>query len=280
MPSIRFVIEQSAKRLAAKGIPSSRLDSELLVAHVFKMKRLEVYLQGDRLLQEREWEVLRPLIQRRSDREPLQYILAEAVFAGLTLKVDRRALIPRPETEELVELVIAERGQQMPSRILDLGTGCGAIAIALAVAFRKAEITAVDVSLAALCLARENAASYGLEKRVCLIESNWFEHVSRRFDLVISNPPYLAREEWEATAPEIKHYEPRQALVASGQGTAALLHILGTAPSYLEEGGCLALETGIAHHERLIQASRRGGYARCVSRKDLSKRDRFFLALK
>ncbi|HUR58482.1 MAG TPA: peptide chain release factor N(5)-glutamine methyltransferase, partial [Opitutaceae bacterium] len=198
---------------------------------------------------------------------------------GLRLKVDRRALIPRPETELLVEHVVAAHATP-PARVLDLGTGSGAIALALARAFPTAEATATDVSADALVLARENADACGLTGRVSFVESNWFAALpaGASFDVIVSNPPYLSADETAATAPEVRNFEPAQALTAEGDGLAALTEIIGSASRYLAEGGLLALETGIAQHEALLARAADAGFARAESRPDLTQRPRYIFA--
>src|SRR5205814_1780384 len=156
------------------------------------------------------------LVRRRAQREPLQYILGETEFHGLKLKVDRRALIPRPETELLVSTALAACVNS-PARALDLGTGSGAIALAVAKDAQAAAVTAVDVSDEALALARENAASTGLAERVTFLKSSWFAALpaGASFDLILGNPPYLSAEETAATEPEVRAHEPVQALTSA-----------------------------------------------------------------
>jgi release factor glutamine methyltransferase len=222
---------------------------------------------------------IREFVRRRGRREPLQHILGEMEFRGLRLRTDRRALIPRPETELLVELVAA-RFTGRPGRILDLGTGGGAIALALATAFPDAAVTAVDVSEEALALAAENAAANGMGGRVTFVRADWFDGVpgGEAFDLIVANPPYLSEEETAQAAPEVRDFEPAHALT-SGEGGLADLRaiVLGSLP-HLTPGGFLALETGIGHHAQLGELARLSGFARLESLQDLTGRDRFFIA--
>ena len=278
MLTVLEIIKKTTAFFAGKGIESPRLNAELLMGHALGLKRMELYLQFERPLTEGELEKIRPLVRRRGLHEPLQYIVGETDFAGVTLKVDRRALIPRPETELLVEHVVAAC-VPAPARVLDLGTGSGAIALALARAFPEAMVTATDISAEALTLARENAVANSVGERVTFIESNWFEALpSDQFDLVISNPPYLSAQETAETALEVRGFEPMQALTADGDGLAALSEIIATAPRYLAPGGLLALETGIAQHATLLAAAAAAGFARSESKPDLTHRDRFILA--
>jgi release factor glutamine methyltransferase len=241
---------------------------------------MQLYLQFERPLGEPELEKIRPLVRRRALHEPVQYILGETEFAGLKLKVDRRALIPRPETELLVEHVVTELKERPPQRVLDLGTGSGAIALALARAFPAAAVVAVDASLEALALATENTQAAGCAERVQLVQSDWFAAIPAepRFDAVVANPPYLTAEETAQALPEVRDFEPTSALTAADGGLADLRTILMAAPRYLSPGGLLALETGISHHLRLLELAREAGFVRTESRRDLTGRDRFVLA--
>ena len=279
MPTVLEIIKKTTDFFAAKGIESARLNAELLLGHALGLKRMQLYLQFERPLCEAELEKIRPLVRRRGLREPLQYITGETEFHGLKLGVDRRALIPRAETELLVELAAA-RCTTPPARVLDLGTGSGAIALALAKIFPAAVVTAVDVSEDALALARENGVATGLGERVVWLCSNWFEQVPAdvRFELIVANPPYLSPEETGQTSPEVRGHEPVAALTAAEGGLADLRTIIAGAPCHLEAGGLLALETGIAQHAALLPLAREAGFTRVESRQDLTGRDRFVLA--
>ncbi len=195
--------------------------------------------------------------------------------------MDRRALIPRPETELLIESVVGLCAKP-PAQVLDLGTGSGAIALALAKAFPEAVVTAVDFSADALALATENAEATGLLARVKLERASWFENIppDARFDLIVSNPPYLTEAETAEAAPEVRDHEPRAALTAADEGISDLRHIVKTAPQFLAEGGMLAVETGIAQHAELVRLAVDNGLVRVKSRKDLTGRDRFLVAWK
>lgn len=276
MITLLDVIQKSSDFLGGKGVEGARLNAEHLVGHALGLKRMQLYLQFERVLTEPELEKIRPLVRRRSQREPLQYIIGETEFCGLKLKVDRRALIPRPETEYLVELIGA-RLELPPARILDLGTGSGALALALAARFSDAAVTAVDSSAEALALATENATSTGLAPRVRLLVSDWFQALpaSERYELIVSNPPYLTDAETAETAPEVREFEPRGALTAAENGLADLRQILAAAPARLAAGGALALETGIAQHAELLRLASPSDWATVESIKDLTGRDRY-----
>lgn len=281
MFTVLEIIKKTTDFLATKGVESPRLNAELLIGHALGRKRMQLYMEFERPLSEVELEKIRPLVRRRALREPLQYIVGDTEFCGLRLAVDRRALIPRPETELLVEHVQRMRAASPPGRILDLGTGSGAIALALAAAFPVATVVAVDRSAEGLELARSNAALTGLDGRVTLLESDWFEAVPvEAFDVVVANPPYLSDAETDQTAPEVRDFEPRSALAAGDEGIADLVRIIAQAPRYLAPGGLLALETGIAQHVRLLPLLHDAGFAQVESHPDLTGRERYILAVK
>ena len=271
------VLQKTKAFFESKGIDNARLEAELIFSHVLDCPRLELYLQFERPLEQEIVDQLRGLVMRRSNREPLQYVLGEAPFRELTLKVDSRVLIPRPETELLIDYIV-EHSTRAPESILDLGTGSGAIALALAQEIPGVSVCAVDQSAESLALAKENAQQCGLADRVSFLESNWFSKVEGTFDLIASNPPYLTECEWDEAQPEVKHFEPKGALTAENEGFLDLETIMHKAYSCLNKPGMLALETGIEHHQRLEQLAREVGYARTLSLKDDSGRNRFFFA--
>jgi release factor glutamine methyltransferase len=279
MLTVLEIIKRTTEFFEKRGVEAARLNSELLIGHALGLKRMQLYLQFERPLSETELEKIRPLVKRRGGREPLQYILGECDFSGLKLKVDRRALIPRPETEYLIEQ-ITTRVTEPPPSILDLGTGSGAIALALAKHYPAAAVTAVDRSADALTLARENAASTGLAERVKFLESDWFSALARdeKFHLIVANPPYLSDAETKEAPIEVRDFEPVSALSAGPDGAAALNLIIVQAQGRLPAGGVLACETGIAQHAALIELATKVGYVRMESLQDLTGRDRYFLA--
>jgi len=279
MLSVLEVLKKTSEFFAARGIESPRLNAELLVGHALALPRMRLYLEFERPVSDPDLAAIRELVRRRGRREPLQYVLGSAEFGGLRLKTDSRALIPRPETEFLVETMVA-RSPAAPGRILDLGTGSGAIALALAAAFPLARVTAVDASAEALALAAENAAGTGLAGRVEFVRSSWFSALppDATFDLIAANPPYLSALEVDAAAPEVRDFEPRAALEAPAEGFADLAAIIAGAPAYLAPGGLLALETGTGHHARAAAAAQEAGLGRSESLPDLTGRDRVFLA--
>lgn len=280
MLTILEVIQKTADFFASKGVESPRLNAETLVGHALGLKRMQLYLQFEKPLADVDLDRIRPLVKRRGQREPLQHILGTVEWSGLVLKCDRRALIPRPETEYLVELLLGRLGDVAPAAVLDLGTGTGALACALASRYPQAAVTATDLSDEALALAAENVAALGLGDRVRLVRSDWFAGLESgaSFDVIVANPPYLTGEETAAAEPEVRLFEPVSALTAADAGLADLRRIVEGAASRLRPGGWLALETGIAQHAALLELLAGAGLSAGESVADLTGRDRFVFA--
>jgi release factor glutamine methyltransferase len=268
-PTIGEVLRRSTADLAEAGAERPRLDAERLLGHAVGLDRIGLYMHLDRALSQEEVDRARGLVARRGAREPLQYVLGEWAFRRLTLAVDSRALIPRPETETVVDrCLVAIAGIERP-RVLDVGTGTGAIALAIADEHPDAQVTGTDVSEAALALARENTTRTGLE--IELHRHDLFGGLpGHDWDLVVSNPPYVRTEELARLAPEVVDWEPEIALLARGQ-TEALVR---EAAVVLRPGGALVLEThddGAAHVTALLAGH---GYREIVVTEDLAGRER------
>lgn len=273
----------SGEYLEGKGVERGRLDAEHLLAHTLGVKRLQLYLQFDRPLERHELDAFRPLLRRRAEREPLQYIMGHAAFRELELRVDRRVLIPRPETEVLVDEVLAWAVGRGTADLaaLDVGTGSGAIALSLALEGPFSRVVATDVSAPALELARENAAAAGVADRVDFREGSLFQVLSagERFDAVVSNPPYVADGEAPALEPEVAAWEPAQALFGGADGLAVIRPLVAGAGAVLAPGGLLALEVGAAQVGMVVAAvEESGGYDEVRVRRDLAGRERVVLA--
>ena len=279
MQTLLEILEKTTTYLKEKGLKNPRLEAQVLLSEVLGCKRLDLYLQYERPMEEAILIQLREFVRRRGKREPWQYIVGSVVVEELSLKVDGRALIPRPETEELFTTMVTylERKKHSPKCILDLGTGSGVLAFLFARHCPQAKVVAVEKSVEALDLARENAVLCGLQERVEFVRSDWFNALRGKFDLIVSNPPYLSREEWEEVEPEVR-YEPMEALVAEEAGSSDLVHILREARSWLEGGGTLAMEMGEAHHAILEPLALELGYQSAISLKDVRGCRRFFLA--
>lgn len=231
--------------LAERGIGESRLNAELMLAHVLGIPRLNLYLQFDRPLVPEELAAFKKLFLRRLAREPLQYIIGETNFMGLTLRVDRRALIPRPETEHLVEAAV-EYLQGLPApapEILDIGTGSGNVAIALGKWFPAARIISIDNSSDALELARENAERNAAANVVFVLSDVQQDPGARgMFDLIVSNPPYVSLDEYKELQPEVREFEPRAAVTDEEDGFRFIRAIASLVPACLRPGGAVMME--------------------------------------
>jgi release factor glutamine methyltransferase len=262
-------LKASTEFLAGKGVPSPRVDAEHLVAGALGVSRLDLYLQHDRPLTVAEVDAARELVRRRGTREPLAYVLGDWGFRRLTLATDRRALIPRPETEIVVERCLAlVAGLEVPE-VLDVGTGSGAIALAIADEHPGAHVTAIDVSEDALALAAENARGTGLE--IALRHHDLAEGLpAGPYDLVVSNPPYVLPEEIDTLEPEVRDWEPRTALVGRGVTEA----IVRRAPASLRAGGWLVLEVGDGTAGAVSALLDGAGFRDVVRTPDLTDRER------
>ena len=251
-------IQRSTEFLAKKGVESPRLQTEQLLAHLLQQPRMRLYLDFERTLSPAEVNSLRELIRRRGQREPLQHIIGSTSFCGFDIAVSRDVLVPRPETE-----LLAERGwtflnqlcaaNPQPPTALDLGAGSGCLAIALAAKCPAAEVYAVEISRGALTLARQNAARHGLAERIRFLEGDGFAPVppGAQFDLIISNPPYIPSGDIATLAPEVRDYDPRQALDGGADGLDYGRRLAAESPRFLKPLGRLMLEFGDGQAERL-----------------------------
>ena len=262
-------VREVERELDGAGVPTPRVDAELLVAHVRGIARSRLYA-GDAPLDEEEAAALRALVERRRAREPLAYVLGEWGFRRLTLAVDERVLVPRPETEIVVERCLARLARLAAPRILDVGAGSGAIALALADEHAGVRVTAVDASAEALEVAAVNARRSGVADRVELVHGDVFEGVAGPYDLVVSNPPYVQASELDDLEPEVREHEPRAALVGAGLTEA----IAAGARGLLASGGWLVLECGDGRAEALARTLDTLGYDDVGTTPDLNGIDR------
>jgi release factor glutamine methyltransferase len=239
-------IQKSTEFLTKKGVESPRLQTELLLAHLLKMPRMKLYLNFDRVLSAPETDGLRELIKRRGQREPLQHIVGSTSFCGYEIAVSRHALIPRPETEMLAELGWKFLLERQTPTALDFGTGTGCIAIALAAKCPNAKITALDISADALALAKQNALQNKVAERIEFLLGDGFAAVAAgiQFDLLISNPPYIAAAEIETLDPEVKDFDPRGALDGGADGLDFYRRLAVEAKPFLKVDGKIMLEFG------------------------------------
>ena len=237
------VLRGTERYLADRGVENPRLNAEHLLAHALGLKRMELYLQFDRPLTETERAPLRDLVKRRGAREPLQHVIGTAEFHGRTFACDKRALVPRPETEQLVELVLELAKANPAPTLLDIGTGSGVIALTLALEIPSATIHATDLSPDALALAAENAARHTLTDRVTFHQADLLPPDGAKFDLIIANLPYIPADEIAALSPEVRR-DPVSALDGGPDGLDLIRRLIDTAPDHLAPGGALLLEIG------------------------------------
>jgi release factor glutamine methyltransferase len=238
------VLRGTERYLADRGVENPRLNAEHLLAHALGLKRMELYLQFDRPLTESERAPLRDLVKRRGAREPLQHVLGTAEFHGRTFACDKRALVPRPETEQLVELALEVAKEKTAASILDIGTGSGVIALTIALELPSATLHATDLSPDALALAAENAARHALTDRIVFHQADLLPPDDARFDLIIANLPYIPAEEIASLSPEVRH-DPASALDGGTDGLDLIRRLIETAPDRLAPGGALLLEIGL-----------------------------------
>ncbi len=235
-----------------KGIDSPRLDAELLLAEVLKVDRVGIYLNYDRPLDAHELDRIRPLVKKRGQREPLQYLLGYTEFWSRRFGVTPDVLIPRPDTEILVEEAL-RHAPKVPGRILDVGTGSGAIAVSLAGELPACQVTGLDLSPAALAVAQNNGQLNGLGDRLEWIQGNLACLPEQTYDLIVSNPPYIASSEWDDLMPEVRCHEPRMALLAEENGLVCYRLLAAQATSHLTKGGWLLVEIGATQGDAVKQ---------------------------
>lgn len=270
------VIQKTTPYFEKQGIESPRLTIELLLAHLLKKKRMDLYLEFERELDEATLAKLREMVKRRVAGEPLQYIAGGADFCGLKFQVDKRVLIPRPETELLVEIVVGRN----PRKIVDVGTGSGCIAIALAKKLPEAEITALDVSPEALEVARGNAALHQIEKNIRFLESDLLQALADSFvvDAIVSNPPYIADGELAKLPKEVRDFEPVCALAAGEDGLKVIQRLVMDARRILSPSGFVALEIGAGQRTAVEEIFGQQGLAVVEVVKDLQGHERVIVA--
>jgi release factor glutamine methyltransferase len=253
--TVRDLMRFSIDLLQKRGFEETRLNVELLLAHALQCSRLHLYTNSDKPLTKEEFRSFRDLYERRLNREPVQYIIGTTSFMGLTFNVDSRVLIPRPETETLVEqaMMICRGAPTGIMRLLDVGTGSGNIAISIAKFCRNVEVVAIDTSKKALEIAQENAERHGVVERIDFQQLDIFEPLDqlllRRFDLLVSNPPYVSLEEYETLAMEVRRFEPKGAVSDGRDGYEFHRRLVEIAPYLLVEDGALIVELGYGQHQ-------------------------------
>ena len=266
--SVGDALAAAGDALAAAGVESPRLDAEILLAAATGVDRASLAAGPERGVPAPDARRFGEMMRRRIAREPVAYILARKGFRHLVVRVDGRALIPRPETELLVELAL----ELEPASVVDIGTGSGAVALAVAQELPATEVTATDTSPAALELARENAAALGLTERVRFEAGSLPARL--RVDLLVANLPYVSEREWASLEPELTRWEPREALVSGPTGLEAIDALLAALAISAERPAAIALEVGAGQAEAVSELVRRTGYEQVEARRDLAGTDR------
>ncbi len=283
------IIRWGTGYLSEKGFDEARLTVELLLGETLGVKRFDLYVKHDQPLKKSELDKFKVLLKRRLSHEPVQYILGKTNFYSIEIKVDKRALIPRPETEILAEAVIEHcrtfLSQKDVVRVLDIGTGSGCLAIAVAKFVKNSSVVAIDKSAAAIELAKENARGTGTEEKITLVqldflklENNAFE---TGFDVIISNPPYIPETELASLAQDIRDFEPVDALSDGRDGMTFFRKISEAAPMLLRDGGWVFVETAYGQAKDVAKIFSENGGTELLVKKDLSNiervvRSRFF----
>jgi release factor glutamine methyltransferase len=273
--SVLEVLQSTTAYFKKRGIENPRLNAEHLIAYSLGKKRLDIYLEFERDLAEPELAPLRELVRRRGQNEPLQHLLGTVEFCGNTFLCDKRALVPRPETEQLVEL-IQLRIVNRQSRIVDVGTGSGVIALTLAHKFPEAEIVATEISEDALALASENATRLALE-RVQFVHCDLLGDIAGSFDLIVANLPYISRQDRAQLAPEVLR-DPEVALFAGESGDEIILRLMEEAPAHFRAGALLALEIGLGQADALCHFLQSKNYRDIEAKNDYAGVTRFLFA--
>ena len=275
--NIREIIQQTTVSFAESGHGTPRLDAEVLLSHCLSADRTGLYSNPAEQIGEERREEFLHLVARRRQGEPIAYIVGEKEFWSLSFAVDDRVLVPRPETEVLVEEVLAVckavKGKDL--KILEIGAGSGVISVSLASELKEALFWATDISEGALAVAERNAARHGVAGRITFLRGDLFAPVSGSFHIIVSNPPYIPEDEFDGLPPDIRQFEPRVALVGGSDGIEVHRKLIRQAVSFLEEGGWIFLEIGAAQRKRIEQILKAvGSYDEIGFRKDYGGEER------
>lgn len=279
MKTVLEIITSTTDYFTKNQVESPRLNIEHILAHVLRKKRMELYMEFDRPLGDLELNPLRDLVRRRAQGEPLQHILGTVEFFHHSLLCDKRALIPRPETEQLCELLLADGEKFKTGRIVDVGTGSGCIALSLAAAWPEAEVYAADISDDALALAGENAARLGLAERLKVFKSDLLGEVSGPFDLVVANLPYIPSGEIAGLQREVQR-DPLLALDGGEDGLVLIEKLITQASAKLNSGGTLAMEYHLSQTEKIVSLLEAAGFRDIRPVKDYQGNDRFVFCVR
>jgi len=268
--TIQKLLDWLIAQFEKNKITNPKQNAETIISHVLKVKRLDIYLQPEKEISDVQLNTILEITSRRKKYEPLQYILGETEFYGYKIIVNKRVLIPRPETELLVEKIINE--EKKASSMLEIGTGSGAIVIALAKNLDNIKIDAIDILKDVLKIAEQNAKLNNVE--INFFQSDIFENVTDKYDLIISNPPYISQTDYEELPVEIKDFEPKSALQAMNNGLYFYNEILKYAKEYLTESGKIYFEIGYDQAEKITEMAMKNGFSDIQGFKDLNGFDR------
>ena len=264
--TVRELMKSAMEHLQQKGFEDARLNVELLLAHALDLQRIQLYLHFDKPLTPEELKQFRTLYERRLKREPVQYIIGSTSFMGLHFTVDSRVLIPRPETETLIEqaMLLSHRyPAETPMQVLEVGTGSGNIAVSIAKYIKHSRVTAIDISEEALRVAQENARIHDVESRIDFSLIDVFDHTEelfgKRFDLLVSNPPYVPKDEWEQLQTEVRDFEPSVALTDGKDGLQFYHRLIRMIPDLLTPGGTLMVEVGFNQADKVAREMSNAG---------------------
>ena len=271
------ILQSTTAYFEKHGVESARLNAQHLVAHVLKLKRIELYMDSERTLFEDELAPLRDLVKRRKDGVPLQHLLGTEEFYGRTFKCDSRGLVPRPETERLIELVLPLLKEKTAPRIVDVGTGSGIIALTLASEISDAEVVSVDISPDALALAAENAALLEISSRVTFVSGDLLDGIAGTFALIIANLPYIPAGDIPTLAKEV-HHDPVLALDGGADGLDLVRPLISKSVSHLSSNGFIALEIGHDQSERVAELLSAANFRDIRIEKDYQGVPRFLIA--
>jgi release factor glutamine methyltransferase len=281
MTTLGAVLAEARARFAAAGLPDAAIEARLLVGGILQLSSTEVFVGADRVLSVLETTKIEDAVARRLKREPVHRILGRREFHGLDFLLSRETLEPRPDTEVLVDSILDYAGQlQLKSdsiRILDLGTGSGAIILALLNAMPEASGTGSDISEDALNTAQANAERFGLDRRFEAVQSHWFDNIVGRFDIIVSNPPYIRSDVIPELEPEVRNFDPLAALDGGQDGLSAYRAIAGDAGAYLEHRGFVAVEIGFDQKEAVTAVFETAGYVLAQARRDYGGNDRILI---
>lgn len=282
--TIKKILEWTHKYFLEKGVENPRLDAEVLLCAVLECGRINLFLDQDRPLMENELSSYKAYVMRRAQHEPIAYILGEKAFMSNTFKVSPATLIPRPETELLVESIVRTAPMLKPEgdvKILDIGTGSGAIIVSLLDLLPQAKGVGVDISVDALVVAKENSERIGVRERCGFVHSDLFSKLpqDKKFDIIVSNPPYIPEADMEGLDEDVKK-EPVTALVGGRDGLDFYRRIIKEATSHMEEEGLLAFEVGIHEAQEVARLCREAGFIATSIRKDYAGIERHVFAVK